>query len=288
LLKVGNLPCAPYSHLGFGGLSKVLFINFLWRANFYRAVPNRIVSLFFKPYRVVGGFAYSMVPCSPYANLKKSLGRGVGLGLDWPSLGNKARHYSLVDLPVIEASNWETFIDFNFPIPKEVFKKAYKYYRRAIFFSLTLIYASLALSLAWFFLFPPKGLHGLLGIYKTRRHYLGADEAARWVVNTIREKRWAEKSNLWVWSFGALGFARGYVYFTGSFINIPSRPLVFVPRWSFPFKGRYQKYSDPFLLSWSKVKLSWALAKDSIFRSPYSAAKHNKRCGISYVGNGPR
>jgi hypothetical protein len=137
-------------------------------------------------------------------------------------------------------------------------------------------------------LYPPKGLHGLFSICKAKEHYLGVDVAARWVVNTVQQKRWVEKSTLWAWSFSAFGFVRGSVYFTGSFINLPSRPLAFVARWSFPFKGRYQRYNDPYVLGWSKAKLAWALAKDSIFRSPYSAAKHNKRCGVSYVGNGPR
>lgn len=157
-----------------------------------------------------------------------------------------------------------------------------------MFLSLALVYLFLALSLSWAFLFPPKGLHGLLGVYNTQKGYLSGSEAARWVIGTAGQKRWLEKFNLWAWSFGALGLARGYVFFTGSFINLPARPPILTPRWSLPFKGRYQRYSDPYLLNWEKAKLAWALAKDSIFRSPYSAARHSKRCGISYVGNGPR
>lgn len=256
LLRVGVLPCLPYSHLGLGGLSRVLVKNFLWRANFYRATLNRVVSLFFKPYIVVGGFAYSMVPYSPYANLKKSLGQGVGVGLDWPSSSGKAKYYNLTDLPLIEANNLQTFVDYNFPVPKKVWDGAYKYLRRAVFLSLALAYLSLTLSLAWFFLFPPKGLQGPLSLCKTQRHYLGGGTALRWVNGTIRQKRWVEKSTLWAWSFGALGLARGYVYFTGSFINLPNRPLALAPRWSFPFKGRYQRYNDPYLLNWQKVKLA--------------------------------
>jgi hypothetical protein len=77
-----------------------------------------------------------------------------------------------------------------------------------------------------------------------------------WAVGTVRQKRLAEKATLWAWSFGALGFVRGSVYFTGSFINLPNRPLNFVPRWSFPFKGRYQRYDDPYLLRLPKLKLT--------------------------------
>lgn len=209
------------------------------------------------------------------------------MGLDWPTSGSRARYYNITDLPLIEANNWQTFANYNFPVPRTVWDGANKYCRRLIFLSLTLVYSFLAVSLAWFFLYPPRGLHGLF-FFKTKKHYKGLGSAASWVVSTIGQKRWVEKSTLWAWSFGALGFVRGSVYFTGSFINLPGRPLVFVPRWSFPFKGRYQRYNDPYLLSWAKTKLAWALAKDSVFRSPYSAAKHNKRCGVSYVGNGPR
>lgn len=178
----------------------------------------------------MGGFAYSTIPYSPYTCLKKSLGRGVGAGLDWPAYCSKARYYNILDLPLIEGSNWQTFANHNYPVPKTLWDKACKYYRRVVFLSLTLVYSFIAASLAWFFLYPPKGLHGLLSICKAKRHYLGADAAAGWVVKTIGQKRWAEKSTLWAWSFGGLGFVRGSVYFTGSFINLPSRPLVFVSR----------------------------------------------------------
>jgi hypothetical protein len=89
-----------------------------------------------------------MVPYGPYTDLKKNLGKAVSAGVDWPTSSNKTGYYNVTDLPLVEASNWQTFANRNFPAPRAVREGAYRYYRRVIFLSLTLVYSFLAASLA--------------------------------------------------------------------------------------------------------------------------------------------